>query len=311
MKYETRRVRRPGSIWLVVSAVAMLCGCDQAEMDRRHQENVKRWNEFWKADSQRGLLFGPKVGDTELWTVECNEYVGANSREMADSMATALKKVDGIKADAVRVEHGECTSKVFYGSYPLRYTRAKVSKEERVEGDVVIELTEEIKRDLRLVRSLALGEEYPFFSARPIPQPLKNVGPPEWDLRNAKGVYTLNVGVTYNAPQFHNHEEAAVEWVRALREQGYEAYYYHSPDGTKTSICVGTFGEDAMVLGPDGKSQYSEAVQTLRNQGDFLYNLENGHKVHRMAADSETGEKKRMANWSFLVKIPRTEEKPE
>jgi hypothetical protein len=284
-----------------------LCACDQAEMDRRNQESIKRWNEFWGGDSRQGSIFGPKAGDTELWTIECNDYEGANSREMADSMATALKSVEGIKGDAVRVEHGEGHSRVLYGSYPLKYVRAKVSSEEHVEGDVVIDLSEELKRDLRLVRSLALGEEYPFFSARPIPQPLKAVGPPAWDLRNAKGVYTLNVGVTYDTQQFHSHEEAAVEWVRTLREQGYEAYYCHAPDGTRTSICVGTFGEDALTPGPDGKTQYSEAVQALRNQGDFLYNLENGHKVYRTGTDTDTGEKKRMPNWSFLVKIPRTD----
>jgi len=294
----------------IVMAAASLFGCNQEEVDRQHQENLKKWNEFWGADRQ-GSIFGPKAGDTELWTIECNDYEGANSKEMADSMATALKAVEGIKADAVRVEHDEHHSRVLYGSYPLKYVRAKVSTEERVEGDVVIELSGEIKRDLRLVRSLALGEEYPFFSARPIAQPLKAVGPPEWDLRNAKGAYTLNIGVTYDTAQFHSHEAAAVEWVRTLREQGYEAYYYHAPDRTRTSICVGTFGEDALTPGPDGKTQYSEAVQALRGQGDFMYNLENGHKVYRMGTDSDTGERKRIPNWSFLVRIPRTEDAAE
>jgi hypothetical protein len=292
---------------LAVIVGLAVCGCNRDEMQRKHQENVKKWNDFWKPGDSGSLFGGHKAGDAEIWTIECNEYLGENSGETADSMATALKKVDGIKADAVRVEHGEGKSRVLYGSYPLKYVRAKTSKETQVEGETVIELSEDIKRDLKLIRGLAMGEEFPFFSSRPIPQPATDVGPPEWDLRNAKGVYTLNVGVTYNTPTLHNHKEAAVEWVRALREQGYQAYYYHAPDGTKTSICVGTFGDDALVAGPDGKSQYSEAVQTLRNQGDFQYNLENGLRVYRKVPNSETGQIERIPNWSFLVKIPQKE----
>ena len=284
-----------------------LCGCDQDRMQKMHQQNVEKWNEFWNRGDLGGLPGSRRVGEAEIWTIECNEYLGDNSREMADSVATALKKVEDIKADAVRVEYGDGWSRVLYGSYPLKYVRAKVSKDTQMEGETVIELNEEIKRDLKFIRSLAMGEEFPFFSARPIPQPVADVGPEEWDLRNAKGVYTLNVGVTYNTPTLHNHKEAAVEWVRALREQGYEAYYYHAPDGTKTSICVGSFGDDALVAGRDGRTQYSEAVQTLRNQNDFQYNLENGLRVYRKVPNSETGQIERIPNWSFLVKIPQKE----
>jgi hypothetical protein len=283
------------------------CGCNREEMQRKHQENKEKWNKFWSRDDSSSLLGGHRAGDAETWTIECNEYVGENSSETADTMATALKKVDGVKAEAVRVEHGEGKSRVLYGSYSLKYVRAKTNKDTQIEGETVVELSEEIKRDLKLIRGLAMGEEFPFFSARPIPQPAPDVGPPEWDLRNARGAYTLNVGVTYNTPTLHNHREAAVEWVRALREQGYEAYYYHAPDGTKTSICVGTFGDDALVAGPDGRSQYSEAVQTLRNQGDFQYNLENGLRIYRKVPNSETGQIERIPNWSFLVKIPQKE----
>jgi hypothetical protein len=290
--------------FLALSLVLTVCGCSKNDMSRKHQENVKKWNNFWSRGDSGGSLFGHKAGDAEIWTIECNEYTGANSGELADTVATALKKVEGVKADAVRVEHGEDQARVFYGSYSLRYVRAGANKETQVEGDTVIELSDEIKRDLRLIRSLAMGEEYPFFSARPIPQPVADVGPPEWDLRNAKGIYTLNVGVTYNTPTLHNFKEAAVEWVKALREQGYQAYYYHSPDGMKTSICVGTFGDDALVTGPDSKTQYSEAVQAMRNQADFQYNLENGLRIFRKAVNPDTGQVERMPNWSFLVKIP-------
>ena len=292
---------------LVLGTCMVLSGCNNDKMQKMHQQNVEKWNQFWHRDDTGDSPGGHRAGEPEIWTIECNEYLGEHHREVADNVATALKKVEGIKAEAVRVEYGDDRSRVLYGSYPLKYVRAKVNKETQVAGDMVIELNEEIKRDLKLVRSLAMGEDYPFFSARPVPQPAVETGPAEWDLRNVQGVYTLNVGVTYNTPELHNHREAAIEWVKALREQGYEAYYYTPPGGTKTSICVGIFGEDALLIGPDGKTQYSEAVQTLRNQSDFQYNLENGLRIFRKVPNAETGQTERIPNWSFLVKIPEKE----
>ncbi|MFH1418133.1 MAG: hypothetical protein ABII12_07620 [Planctomycetota bacterium] len=305
---------KPKRITLLLWCVAgiMLCGCDQAEMDRKHQENIKDWNKFWGLDDSQGSLFGHKAGDTEAWTVECNEYRGPARRDMADNMATAIKRVQGIAPSAVWVDHDKERSRVFYGKYELKYVHTKVDREAHAKGDVVIEMNETIKRDLKFIRSLAIGDQYPFFSARAIPEPLKDIGPAEWNLLDAKGFYTLNVGVTYNTPTLHNHKQAAVEWVKALRDDGYEAYYYYSPDGVRTSICVGTFGEDALIEWHetvDGvsvrRTKYSDAVEALRRQGEFMYNLENGHRTYRTAVNEETGKAARMPNKSFLVKIPR------
>lgn len=286
---------------LCVAVLIACCGCNQPEMQRWHEENVRRWNEFF---GEGGSPFGRRVGDVETWTIECNEYQGPAAGEMADSMAAALKRVETIKADAVWVKKEPDRGHVYYGNYDLKYVEAQVDSESHAKGDIHIELNDGIKRDLRLIRTLAMGDQYPFFSARPVPKPTEDVGPPDWDLRNAKGVYSLNIGVTYNTPTLHNHKEAAVEWVKALREQGFEAYYYHAPDGTRSSVCVGTFGEDALVTYADGRPAYSQAVNALRNEGDFTYNLENGHRTYRKATNPETGNIERMPNLSFLVKIP-------
>jgi hypothetical protein len=48
----------------------------------------------------------------------------------------------------------------------------------------------------------------------------------------------------------------------------------------------------------------SQAVLELRNKEEFTYNLENGHIIYD-AAVNESGQKGRIPNWSFLVKIPR------
>ena len=114
----------------------------------------------------------------------------------------------------------------------------------------------------------------------------------------------MQVGVTYNTERLHNYKQAAVEWVKALRADGNEAYYYHNPNKARSSICVGTFGDDALVDSGDGRTRYSDAVRALRDQGDFKYNLENGHKIYKRARNSDTGEIERLPNWSFLVKTP-------
>ncbi|HKQ49362.1 MAG TPA: hypothetical protein VJZ71_14925 [Phycisphaerae bacterium] len=273
------------------------------------QQDQKKWDEFWKVDSNRPL-FGKQVGDAEIWTIECNDYRSASREEreqMADNMARLLKKRRELRADDVWVQNEADRSRIFYGQYPLKYVEARTDTDDHAQGDVIIELNEEIRRDLDFIRKLALGDKYPFFSARPTVMPTEHVGPPEWDLQSARGVYTLNIGVTYNTETLHNYKEAAVEWVRDLRNRGYDAYYYHDPDRPLSSICVGTFGEDALVDDGQGKKRMSPAVIELRNKEEFKYNLENGHIIYRSAVN-EAGQKGRIPNWSFLVRIPRTGE---
>ncbi len=285
--------------WAAPMLVLLIAACKQ--------EDQKKWDDFWKVDSTGPSLFGKREGETENWTIECNEYRSPDRDErerMADNMATLLKKCPELRSDDVWVQHNAERSRVFYGHYLLKYVTAKTDSDSHAKGEVIVELDAEIRRDLDFIRKLALGDKYPFFSARPIAEPTQDVGPSEWDLRNARGVYTLNVGVTYNTAMLHNYKEAAVEWVRDLRRRGYEGYYYHDPERPLTSICVGTFGDDGLVDDGHGETRMSDAVLALRNKEEFKYNLENGHIIYRTATD-ENGKRVRIPNWSFLGKIPR------
>jgi len=259
----------------------------------------KRWDDFWKGEWTGAS--GPSAGDEEFWTVECAAFSGDKHQELADKLATSLKRVGEIDAEDVWVVHGPKASRVLHGRYQLAYVKAEVASEEHAEGDLFVKLSNEIKTDTAFIRKLAFDDQYPFFSARPVPLPPDDVGPPEWDLRNAEGEYTLNVGVTYNTEALHNYKEAAVEWVRDLRDRGYEAYYYHSPEQARTSICVGTFGPDARIENAE--------VKALRDREELKYNLENGHIMYRIGSDEE-GNRVRMANWSFLARIPGSEDRP-
>jgi hypothetical protein len=117
-------------------------------------------------------------------------------------------------------------------------------------------------------------------------------------LRNAKGVYSLNIGVTYNTPTLHNHKQAAVEWVKALREQNFEAYYYHVPDGTKSSICVGTFGEDALVTYADGGG-LQPGGQRLAERGGFHVQL--GERPSDVSQGHQSGDRQNRADAESVI----------
>jgi hypothetical protein len=276
--------------------LGVVAGCTETDQ--------QKWDEFWKLDNAGGGL-GHRAGESDFWTIECVEFKGEGHSAAVDRLAAALKRVAGIDESQVRTTHEADRSRILYGDYTLRYVEATVDKQTQAKGDVVIELSPKIKSDVSMIRSLAIGDKYPFMSARPIAAPTESVGPKEWDLRNARGEYTLHVGVTFNTREMHNYKEAAVEWVKALRDDGHEAYYYHDSDQGKSDICVGTFGADALVDTGGGKKGYSEAVKALRDKSDFKYNLENGMRVNRLGTD-EGGKRVNMPNWSFLVKIPRS-----
>lgn len=258
-------------------------------------QDKAKWDEMFKPSDRP--LFSGMSRDTETWTIECNEYLGVRHRETAETAAEALRRAPKLRGDKVRVEHSASGSWVYYGEYAL--------KQDKSSDELRVVLNDAIKRDLEFIRQLSLNEKYIFFQARPIAKPGEKVGPPEWSLERARGTYTLHVGVTYATPTLRDYQEAAIEWVKDLRSRGYEAYYYHDPEKPQTSICVGSFGDDAFVTEPDGRKAYSKAVKDLQLQEEFRYNLENGHITHRITADPSSGKRERIPNWSFLVEIPQ------
>src|SRR5215470_10368446 len=241
----------------VFALLLILAGCN---------DGWKSWKGSTGGKSASGSSwFGSSSGGEE-WTIECGIYSTDEHRRVADELAGGLKAVKELNVDAVNVAHDDAQSIVYYGSYRLRRDS---------QTDMIL-FSDEINKDLRFIRSLSpVQGQYPFLTARPVPKQAKAqgpaAGPPEWNLANAKGVYTLQVGVTYNTAGFNERVEAAVEWVRDLRSRDYEAYYYH--DASRSLITVGSFDESAVTPGPEGRPQYSEAVRALRSKEEFAYNL--------------------------------------
>lgn len=122
--------------------------------------------------------------------------------------------------------HEENQSALYYGKY------SAVSEAENP-GEA-----RRAQEDLRKLRAVALENgDRPFDGAVFITMPTPNPeAPPEWDLRNAKGVWALEIGSYRGAA---DRKQAAVDAVREARRMGLDAYYYHGP--TTSSVLVGSF----------------------------------------------------------------------
>src|SRR5205085_11875413 len=134
--------------------------------------------------AERRSFFGNSDSDKEEWHILCGKYDGPDRMRVADDLAAALKRVAGIDAKRVHVVHEDRVSRITYGPYMLGYNE---------QGNVVF--TPQINNDLQLIRSLSVGDQFPFFTALKEPAPTPDVGPPQWDLRKANGMYTLLICV--------------------------------------------------------------------------------------------------------------------
>jgi hypothetical protein len=67
--------------------------------------------------------------------------------------------------------------------------------------------------------------------------------PPQWNLTNAQGVYSLQIAVYKDNPQ---RKQAAVETVKAARAEGVEAYYYHGENASL--VCIGSWPESSVRI---------------------------------------------------------------
>lgn len=89
-------------------------------------------------------------------------------------------------------------------------------------------------------------KQHIFRMATIVPLPGKDIGPPEWNLKNAQGEYTVLVAVFQDLPKqnYYGRKKRAVDLCKKLRQQGTEAYFMH--DTTRSGVTIGTFGPEAI-----------------------------------------------------------------
>ena len=90
----------------------------------------------------------------------------------------------------------------------------------------------------------------PFALATTVPIPGEPIGPPEYELSNARGYWTLLVAIFVDSPEAglvgRERQRAAVTYCKYLREHGYEAYYRHM--SVRSQVTVGAFPEQGVVM---------------------------------------------------------------
>ncbi len=147
----------------------------------------------------------------------------------------------------------------------------------------------------------------PFTSAMVVALPAE-AGPPEFDLNNAGGKYTLAVAQFYDVPEakYLGREQSAIDYCQELRDLGYPAYFYHR--GVNSYVTVGSFPKTAyqMEMTPAGQHTgevyYSPELQQLKNDERFRAYAINGHaEVRRTGSKDAEGQ---LITTPYVMDIP-------
>ncbi len=234
------------------------------------------------------------------WTILALEIQGPNGLRDAQRFAETLKSTSGIRADDVFVREDTSSARLYYGAYA--WPEAKKGGR--------TPMPKQLHEDLALLKQLGdpNGGRY-FLRAMPVRMPTANVGNPDWALSNAKGLYTLQVGVFEPAGDFTEYKQAASEFCKLLRDQGYEAYYHHTD--AASMVTVGSFGRDAIIQPPNDKKSakpgavaipvYHPDIIAMQQKELLKYNLLNGGIQYVVKPDGT-----RVPILSRLVEIPHS-----
>ena len=112
--------------------------------------------------------------------------------------------------------------------------------------------------------------------------PGKDIGPPEWNLRNATGAYTVMVAEFYNLPEskYYTRKADAVAYCRRLRDNGFEAYYLHGT--VKSLVTVGAFPDSSIRMIREGDTIHPKIldarIEAILKHKQFEYLAVNGSK---------------------------------
>lgn len=205
---------------------------------------------------------GSEAGDMPVppkgarWTIYCmsiREVTPGDNVIRANQIKNELMRTTGMNGWYVIHESGAST--LYYGFY-RSVNDPKDSKE-----------TARAKADRERIDQFTTADgERPFKTCifvdlnAPDPQ-----APPEWDLRNAQGTWSIQIGAYRDHP---DRKQAAVDAVREARAQGIPAYYFHGE--TTSSVCVGAWPEGA-VQRPDEVRSASEEQSILVLPGNIPF----------------------------------------
>jgi hypothetical protein len=144
----------------------------------------------------------------------------------------------------------------------------------------------------------------------------QDVGPAEWNLKNAPGEYSVLVAVFADLPEqnYMGRKKRAVQLAEKLRQQGKEAWYFHGPQ--RSGVTLGTFPAGA-VRTVQARKQHPQTGDVffveqkvvtdprmkalLAEYPELLYC---GNTVIRTVIDPATGRPKKYTQETYAVSIP-------
>jgi hypothetical protein len=138
----------------------------------------------------------------------------------------------------------------------------------------------------------------------------EDIGPSQWNLRNAKGWYTVVVAMYYNMPAegfleaYTQRKEDAVDYCDRLRRTGVEAYFLH--EAAKSYVTIGTFPESAVVSVQRG----NEFVKEISNDRMKALIVQyprlgvNGREEYTYVPNPKTRKKEKVISASYPMEIP-------
>lgn len=164
------------------------------------------------------------------YTIFCARIEGDAHVERSNRLKNDLIQKSGLRDWYVL--HDDRQSLLYHGYYRTFNDTADRREMERAQSD------------LKRVKAMSVDGYRMFPSALFVdldaPDP---VAPPEWNLLNARGSWSLQIAAYKDSPL---RKEAAVEAVREARKQGIEAYFYHGD--TVSSVCLGAWPEEAVSV---------------------------------------------------------------
>lgn len=172
----------------------------------------------------------PSIPKDARYTIYCATFAGPDHAQKArNARQQMLATSEKLRDWYIVLGNGQST--LYYGYYSE--VREEIDRKEGLRA----------QNDRRAVASLrAPNGELLFPSALLVSLDSADpAAPPEWNLENARGYYTLQIAVYKDHPQ---RKEFAVAAVREARAAGHQAYFYHGP--TASSVCIGVFPKDAV-----------------------------------------------------------------
>lgn len=179
------------------------------------------------------------------FTLYCRDFTGPNHAQVAEQVKRQVEEGSGLHD--FYVVRGDQRTVLYHGFYETFDEEVDRRKAKKAQAD----------RDLleRLTDSNG-SRIFPRTVFEPLDRPDPSA-PPEWDLTNADGYWTVLVNTYTESAQ---RKEVAVETVREMRQNGIEAYFFHK--GGQSHICIGTWPRSAV------KEQQNTGDERLINPDD-------------------------------------------